>query len=572
MGLPRGFFLQLWLLAISLQHFDSFRVLAQGTKCKDELEDCSYYFDRSECQKHNGLTRRYCARTCHYCQIPLTASEPECKDLLSDCSSLIDSPSQCQSAKRFFNKYCPRTCGFCVCNDILPDCLVYAISRKQCQSLPFFAKYCRRTCNFCEAPSTKTSSASPSTALQETSTASPPSWSTKSTSGEESKTASIPAPDYSTTQSPRPPSATLIPSVSTLRPVEPQTIYPTTKQVLPPGPLEPEDCKDKIAQECMNLIARDKESCQTKSEFMKENCARSCAYCGCSDLLAICSALVQNNRDYCDSNYLFMKTNCPKSCDFCEGNRDVKPPTQEAEDDCIDKRKRCKHFASHKNYCRYHSRFMSRYCPKACHFCKKEYNFSITTDWKGAPIDHAPIEFQISALDSSYVRIHVTGPFFDNPGPPPCKAGSACSGLWDYEVAEVFFLGKKEKYLEIELSPHGQHLLLLLSGVRKKFMDKVPIEYTATIDRARKTWTGTAKIPIDYFPPDVSKINAYAIHGSGANRRYESLYPASSEVSNPDFHRLEFFEPFDFESMFTMSWSKPLSPFWRNTVKRILRA
>lgn len=88
-----------------------------------------------------------------------------------------------------------------------------------------------------EAPSTKTSSASPSTALQETSTASPPSWSTKSTSGEESKTGSIPAPDYSTTQSPRPPSATLIPSVSTLRPVEPQTIYPTTKQVLPPGPI-----------------------------------------------------------------------------------------------------------------------------------------------------------------------------------------------------------------------------------------------------------------------------------------------------------------------------------------------
>jgi len=39
-----------------------------GTKCKDELEDCSYYFDRSECQKHNGLTRRYCARTCHYCK------------------------------------------------------------------------------------------------------------------------------------------------------------------------------------------------------------------------------------------------------------------------------------------------------------------------------------------------------------------------------------------------------------------------------------------------------------------------------------------------------------------------
>lgn len=96
-----------------------------------------------------------------------------------------------------------------------------------------------------EAPSTKTSSTSPSIALQETSTASPPSWSTNSTSGEESETGSIPAPDYSTTQSPRPPSATLIPSVSTLRPVEPQTIYPTTKQVLPPGPIGKERGKGK---------------------------------------------------------------------------------------------------------------------------------------------------------------------------------------------------------------------------------------------------------------------------------------------------------------------------------------
>lgn len=62
----------------------------------------------------------------------------------------------------------------------------------------------------------------------------------------------------------------------------------------------------------------------------------------------------------------------------------------------------------------------------------------------------------------------------------------------------------------------------------------MPIEYTATIDRAKNTWTGTAKIPIDYFPPEVHKINAYAIHGSGVNRRYESLYPASADVKNPD--------------------------------------
>ena len=64
--------------------------------------------------------------------------------------------------------------------------------------------------------------------------------------------------------------------------------------------------------------------------------------------------------------------------------------------------------------------------------------------------------------------------------------------------------------------------------------DKVPIEYTAKIDRTKNTWNGTATIPLDYLPPHVGRINAYAIHGSGVNRRYESLYPASADVSDPD--------------------------------------
>ena len=45
----------------------------------------------------------------------------------------------------------------------------------------------------------------------------------------------------------------------------------------------------------------------------------------------------------------------------------------------------------------------------------------------------APITFEISAQDSRAVRISASGPFFDDPGPPPCAAGSACDGLWDYE-------------------------------------------------------------------------------------------------------------------------------------------
>lgn len=47
------------------------------------------------------------------------------------------------------------------------------------------------------------------------------------------------------------------------------------------------------------------------------------------------------------------------------------------------------------------------------------------------------------------------------------------------------------------------------------------------------TWEGTAYIPYSYFPPLVTKFNAYAIHGEGNSRTYEALYP-SSGLAEPD--------------------------------------
>ena len=64
--------------------------------------------------------------------------------------------------------------------------------------------------------------------------------------------------------------------------------------------------------------------------------------------------------------------------------------------------------------------------------------------------------------------------------------------------------------------------------------DKLDLNYTAEINDATKTWKGTAIIPLDYFPPDVTKINAYAIHGSGDGRQYEALYPGSKDFQTPD--------------------------------------
>ena len=68
-----------------------------------------------------------------------------------------------------------------------------------------------------------------------------------------------------------------------------------------------------------------------------------------------------------------------------------------------------------------------------------------------------------------------------------------------------------------------------------------------------------------YFPPDVTLFNAYAIHGTGEERKYEALY----EVSGPqaDFHRIEKFQPADFKDIMPGNKGSELSSLWRVAIE-----
>uniref|UniRef100_A0A0B6ZN63 Uncharacterized protein n=1 Tax=Arion vulgaris TaxID=1028688 RepID=A0A0B6ZN63_9EUPU len=170
-------------------------------------------------------------------------------------------------------------------------------------------------------------------------------------------------------------------------------------------------------------------------------------------------------------------------------------------------------------------------------------NVSIATTWNGASVTHEPVKINLSPSFDGGLLINIQAPFFNSPPKPNGPAGQPFPGLWDYEVVEAFFLNDKDQYLEVELCPYGQHLLLMLNGQKKMVRDKLPLTtFNAVISGNR--WTGQAILPRAYFPPGVTKFNAYAIHGAGANRVYESLYPASN-ISQPDFHRLEFFHHID---------------------------
>jgi hypothetical protein len=96
--------------------------------------------------------------------------------------------------------------------------------------------------------------------------------------------------------------------------------------------------------------------------------------------------------------------------------------------------------------------------------------------------------------------------------------------------------------------------------------DLIPNQCAFFPDHSKNTWQGTAWIPIDYFPPSVTKFNAYAIHGVDQERRYEALFPVPGPY--PDFHRLEHFQPIDFTRLRSDNDSADFSEVWKNSLAK----
>ncbi len=180
----------------------------------------------------------------------------------------------------------------------------------------------------------------------------------------------------------------------------------------------------------------------------------------------------------------------------------------------------------------------------------KKMSFSITKTWDNQLIAaNAKIDFHMEFKNNHKQElkdlvIKVWAPFYNDPPIPANASEGSMDKLWEYEVAEVFLLGSDDHYLEIELGPKGQYLLLQLHGYRN--VTKYPLfidYYKAKIEDNR--WTGEAHIPGIYMPPDLHKFNAYAIHGTDPKRQYLSLFPTPyGKYKDPDFHRLEYFGNF----------------------------
>ncbi|KAF4671705.1 hypothetical protein FOL47_001312 [Perkinsus chesapeaki] len=201
------------------------------------------------------------------------------------------------------------------------------------------------------------------------------------------------------------------------------------------------------------------------------------------------------------------------------------------------------------------------------------YLQNIDYTWNGQPRDdlqanHKPVQFQLEYdNEKEELVIKVRAPFFNDCSIPPSKGetGYGTYELWNYEVAELFIEGKDNHYIEVELSPYGNFLILTFSAPRKATDDDVSLQNPPSTDIIDGHWISTLRLPKRLLPTPLEgsdpmfRFNCYHIHGEGKDRKYYAAFPdTNTEDKEPDFHRLQYFKALPDDSVFGAEGVKQL--------------
>jgi hypothetical protein len=179
--------------------------------------------------------------------------------------------------------------------------------------------------------------------------------------------------------------------------------------------------------------------------------------------------------------------------------------------------------------------------------------FQISKLWDGTSLPESERVNLIISVQGEALVITVDAPFYNDPK-PSAQSALNLDGLWNFEVVEVFIKGRHDKYIEIEMGPHGHYLVLVCDGYRQCFSRQLELTcYSANLDACR--WSATMVCPISLLPPPTDipgaeySFNAYSIHNAPdhTGRVHAALFPpwkAEGEYEIPDFHKLELFNHF----------------------------
>lgn len=170
----------------------------------------------------------------------------------------------------------------------------------------------------------------------------------------------------------------------------------------------------------------------------------------------------------------------------------------------------------------------------------ERHRFEVRRTWNGEPLrpdESAWLELRLGHGPTDPIEVEVEATDYGDP--PPAAPAGRCDGLWNHEVVELFLLGDGDRYLELELGPHGHYLALQLAGRRRVVTSAIEVDFA--VERRDGRWRGRARLAGAWRPPGLRAANAYAIHGVGVARRYLAWAEVPGEA--PDFHRLECFPP-----------------------------
>ena len=164
--------------------------------------------------------------------------------------------------------------------------------------------------------------------------------------------------------------------------------------------------------------------------------------------------------------------------------------------------------------------------------------FQIQYEWDGTPLPETQwvsIEVQLS---DTVMCIRVESPFFHNPAPVSLPDPSVgLWKLWEYEVVELFIVGVDGHYTEVEVGPHGHHLVLQLDAPRSIVNHQLPMLWNAQIHGDQ--WTGQGEVSRALLPAEISRVNAFAIRTINGERQYCCFEPLPD--TQPNFHQPERF-------------------------------
>lgn len=166
---------------------------------------------------------------------------------------------------------------------------------------------------------------------------------------------------------------------------------------------------------------------------------------------------------------------------------------------------------------------------------RAEWKVAVT--WDGQPVSLREEATLSLDWDDAQAELRVEAPFHGDP--PPLGPPGSRPGLWEYEVVELFLVGQDEQYLEIEIGPHGHHLVLEFHGYRHVKRDGLPL--ALEVQREGNRWRATAGFPVAWLPSGLLAANAFAIHGEGPARRF--LAASALPGAAPDFHQIARFPP-----------------------------